>query len=216
AGRLCRRPALAHGLWLLVLLKLLTPPLVEVRFRPASPAAPAAPAAAPEPRAQAPAAPEVVLSVAVPPVAAAAPPQAAPAPPPAAEPAAKPRPPHEAAPAGPAALATLAALWLAGTLAWCGLALSRVRRFRRLLDFAEPAPSWLREEVDGLAARLGLRRGPGVWLVPGRLSPMLWSLGGAPRLLLPAELLEGLTREQRATLLLHELAHLRRRDHWVR
>src|SRR5262249_6163186 len=78
-----------------------------------------------------------------------------------AEPAAKPRPPHEAAPAGPAALATLAALWLAGTLAWCGLALSRVRRFRRLLDFAEPAPSWLREEGDGLAARLGPRRGRG-------------------------------------------------------
>src|SRR4051794_11973420 len=28
AGRLVRRPALTHGLWLLVLLKLLTPPLV--------------------------------------------------------------------------------------------------------------------------------------------------------------------------------------------
>ena len=28
-GRACRRPALMHGLWLLVLLKLVTPPLVE-------------------------------------------------------------------------------------------------------------------------------------------------------------------------------------------
>ena len=30
AGRVLRRPALTHGLWLLVLLKLLTPPLVRV------------------------------------------------------------------------------------------------------------------------------------------------------------------------------------------
>ena len=31
-GRLCRRPALTHGLWLLVLLKLVTPPLVTIRI----------------------------------------------------------------------------------------------------------------------------------------------------------------------------------------
>src|SRR2546423_6612743 len=31
-GRLCRRPALTHGLWLLVLLKLVTPPLLTVRI----------------------------------------------------------------------------------------------------------------------------------------------------------------------------------------
>ena len=29
-GKACRRPALAHALWLLVLLKLVTPPLVRV------------------------------------------------------------------------------------------------------------------------------------------------------------------------------------------
>ena len=36
------------------------------------------------------------------------------------------------------------------------------------------------------------------------------------RLLFPARLLDRLEHEQRATLLAHELAHLRRRDHWVR
>src|SRR5262245_53871647 len=34
AGRLGARPALTHGLWLLVLLKLLTPPLVPVPLPP--------------------------------------------------------------------------------------------------------------------------------------------------------------------------------------
>ena len=32
AGRVCRRPAVRHSLWLLVLLKLVTPPLVPVQI----------------------------------------------------------------------------------------------------------------------------------------------------------------------------------------
>ena len=67
-----------------------------------------------------------------------------------------------------------------------------------------------------LAERLGLRHCPRVWVVPAPISPLLWALVGEPRLLVPASLLERLTEEQWDTLLAHELAHLRRRDHWVR
>ena len=45
---------------------------------------------------------------------------------------------------------------------------------------------------------------------------MLWALGFSPRLLLPSELWPRLGTEQQDTLLAHELAHLRRGDHWVR
>ncbi len=45
---------------------------------------------------------------------------------------------------------------------------------------------------------------------------MLFAAGGAPRLLVPADLLGQVHDDQLDTLLLHELAHLRRRDHWVR
>jgi tetratricopeptide (TPR) repeat protein len=48
------------------------------------------------------------------------------------------------------------------------------------------------------------------------VSPLLWALVGPPRLLLPEALWKTLTEQQRGTLLAHELAHLRRRDHWVR
>src|SRR5437667_428240 len=48
------------------------------------------------------------------------------------------------------------------------------------------------------------------------VSPVLWTIGRTPRLLFPAGLLERLDREQREALLAHELAHWRRRDHWVR
>lgn len=211
AGRLCRRPALTHGLWLLVLLKLLTPPLITISFWPA-------PAETPVTLAEPPQQAEVVPS------------QPSPTPGPAAPlPLAKaqPLPPSPSIAEGisqatgcvPPAdtwAEVLLVVWLAGTLAWSLLAVWRMAAFHRLLRFAEPAPAWLREEVAVLAGRLGLRRAPAVGLVPGRLAPMLWALGGPPRLLVPGGLLGSLTAEQRATLLLHELAHLRRRDHWVR
>jgi hypothetical protein len=106
--------------------------------------------------------------------------------------------------------------WLAGSLLWLGATAWRVRRFRRLLRFARPAPPELGERACALAGRLGLRRCPGVWLVPGPVSPMLWALGGPARLLLPHTLWQRLDDDQRDALLVHELAHYRRRDHWLR
>ena len=70
--------------------------------------------------------------------------------------------------------------------------------------------------TDELAERLGLGRYPTVCLVPGRVPPMLWAIGGRPRLLLPTELWSAMNPDERTALLLHELAHLKRRDHWVR
>src|SRR5262249_40242107 len=107
-------------------------------------------------------------------------------------------------------------LWLSGSLLWWGLVGLRVVRFRRLLRQMQPAPAALLDRSRRLAGLLGLRRCPGIWLVAAPVSPMLWSLDGRPRLLLPAALWERLNDDQRDTLLLHELAHLRRRDHWVR
>src|SRR5205085_8976838 len=49
AGRWGRRPAVTHALWLLVLVKLVTPPVVSVPVR-CLPARPEATAAAPTPR----------------------------------------------------------------------------------------------------------------------------------------------------------------------
>src|SRR5205814_3445830 len=89
-------------------------------------------------------------------------------------------------------------------------------RFRRLLAFAWPAPLVIQRQASELAERLGLKRAPVVWLVPGTVSPMVWGVGTAARLLFPVKLLERLEVEQRAALLAHELAHLRRRDQWVR
>jgi beta-lactamase regulating signal transducer with metallopeptidase domain len=110
----------------------------------------------------------------------------------------------------------LLGIWLAGSLLWFGRTALCVVRFRRLLRAARPAPAGLQEEADALARRLGLWQCPRIWLLPGAVSPMVWALASAPRLLFPTGLLDRLDPEQRACLLLHELAHVRRRDHWLR
>jgi beta-lactamase regulating signal transducer with metallopeptidase domain len=110
----------------------------------------------------------------------------------------------------------LAALWGAGSgilLCWTFVGLWR---FHRLLRFAEPAPDQMQRQVRELASRMGLRRSPAVWLLPGPLPPLVWAVFGRARLYFPRELLQRLDDEGSTGLLAHELAHLCRRDHWVR
>src|SRR5206468_7032695 len=105
---------------------------------------------------------------------------------------------------------------LAGSLSWFALAAVRSFRFARLLRYGRPASAEFQKQARRLAVCLGLEPCPQVWLLPGILSPMLWGLGRHARLLLPVELIGRLDAQQVQTLLVHELAHARRRDPWVR
>jgi beta-lactamase regulating signal transducer with metallopeptidase domain len=195
-----RRPALAHGLWLLVLLKLLMPPVVPVPLAwPAS--TPGHETAGAQDVASSPTLPAVDLSVNDDL--------------PLAESVETPAPD---APLWQAEnwLLVLLGLWAAGSLVWFGVTLVQVGQFERLLRYAQRAPEELQAEAQRIAGQLGLRRCPPVWLVPGAVSPMVWAAGRAPRVLFPGRLLGALNEEQRATLLVHELAHVRRGDPWVR
>jgi beta-lactamase regulating signal transducer with metallopeptidase domain len=229
AGRFCRRPALVHGLWLLVLLKLVTPLLLYVHLpwwadrRPddagqAAVRLPDHPSRDPQgavrwaPREN----PSrdrqgaVVRLVPLPggrgsereegPLAGGRGSERA----------------DVGRNAGPAWQPVLLAVWAAGCLACWGAAAWRIGRFRRLCRFATTPPAPLVAQVERLARRLGLRRCPQIAFLPAPVSPLLWALGPVPRLFLPAALWPALTAEQREALLVHELAHLRRRDHWVR
>src|SRR5947209_1756006 len=182
----CRRPALAHSLWLLVLLKLVTPPLVLIPL--------------PWPVSGGPlAAAREVLSAdsnspSVPPSGGATAGEPAPdsLPDPEERDDLVPLLPEEAdlvpdrvdaedspPPAGPApglldAERWIVPLWLGTSLLWFAWTGWHLLRFRRLLGVAWAAPVVLQRQADDLAARLGLRRAPGVWLVPGTVSPMVW------------------------------------------
>ncbi len=105
-------------------------------------------------------------------------------------------------------------LWIGGTLLVLAFGLGHALRFRRQFRHAVPPPSWVVAMVDAASKELGLRRAPQTVMVPGRLSPMIWC-GLKPRLILPAALWSRLGRAGQRAVLFHELAHVRRRDHWV-
>jgi BlaR1 peptidase M56 len=228
-----RRPAVLHALWLLVLLKLVTPPLLwlpepwpvadpgpalkVVGEAPVGPAPAVPPVAETKPADPAPDEPGAAVEPAPawePIAIAISDADAAPSPAPMGPPA--PNPVAAPTPAVNGWAAAVFGVWLAGSLGWYALAVYRLQRFRRLLRHAVPAPESLRQRTQRLAVKLKLRRCPTVWLIPGRVAPMLWAAGGQPRILFPVELLGLVDVEQQNALLVHELAHLRRRDHWVR
>jgi len=109
--------------------------------------------------------------------------------------------------------------WGAGALTLIVIAARRIARFHRILGRGFAAEAELQAECATLAAQLGLRQVPQVWLVPGTIPPLIWSLGGSiarAKLVLPCELLIRLDTDQRLAILGHELAHLKRGDSWVR
>jgi len=90
---------------------------------------------------------------------------------------------------------------------------SRIIRFRRRLCEAVPAPDDLVEEAERIGRRLGVPV-PELLVVPDLGTPLLWCLG-RPQLLLPGRLVKTLPFDRWRGILTHELAHLRRGDHWV-
>ena len=103
--------------------------------------------------------------------------------------------------------------WMVGTLAVGLIQLARIVKFRRKVSDAIPAPKWLADEAEQMAARLGVH-GPEVLVVPGLTTPMLWCLG-RPQLLVPGRLIKSIEATCWRGILAHELAHLCRGDHWV-
>ena len=194
-----RRPAVLHALWLLVLLKLLTPPLWRMPVQWTAPA----------PREAA----EVIVvwdEMEVEPADAHAAADAT------TSPVTPPQPARRSMDWRAVIARVAAVVWLIGSALCAAVAVFRTVQFARALRTASPAPPDVQRQAAAVAARLGVRKCPPVWLVPAPVCPMLWALGGDKRLLLPQALWGRLSETQRDTLFAHELAHLRRRDHWVR
>ena len=67
--------------------------------------------------------------------------------------------------------------WSVGTAAWVALCAVRVARFNRLVRALPSAGDVLQREMATLATRLGLRRWPEVRLAEGAISPLVWAVG---------------------------------------
>jgi RND family efflux transporter MFP subunit len=221
------RPAVVHALWLIVLLKLVTPSLLEFEIPSAvvSTLDAKSPALAFESRSPVPAA-KPPIDVASRVAESVAPSDEHPrqdSPERAVEISVKPsRPPAAQASTPWAAVGKMAmpgvlVVWLVGAIVcWTVVGLYSAR-FRRLIRSARLVPVGLRQRIARIAQRLELRGIPVAYTVPARVPPMVWvPLAGSPHLVLPEELWGRLDAAQQDAVLAHELAHLKRRDHWVR
>ncbi|MCX7666988.1 MAG: hypothetical protein N2112_15755 [Gemmataceae bacterium] len=105
-------------------------------------------------------------------------------------------------------------LWLIGTIIFSLRFFLGVHRFQSYWRRnRKEAPTWLVSEVRQVAGELRIPP-PRVEMVRGLTSPMVWCWN-RPHLLWPSELTE-LSPEARRAVVFHELAHIRRKDHWVR
>ena len=107
-------------------------------------------------------------------------------------------------------------IWISGTLVSVVCIGRMLVCLSRSFRTAEPIDSRARRHVDSLAASLGLRSAPDVRLVSGIVSPLVWGVGPYTRIIFPRTLWEELSASSRDALLLHELAHCRRGDQWIR
>ncbi len=108
-------------------------------------------------------------------------------------------------------------IWLVGSVLVLAWSLVRVWRFGRLLVAdSEAASPELYAATAKVARRLGLKKTPMIQTTTAALSPMVWWAGGKVKVIVPLNLLDQMNGQQQELILAHELAHVRRRDHLVR
>lgn len=115
--------------------------------------------------------------------------------------------------AGVTAAESAVILWLVGSLVTVAFQAYKVLCLKHRIRFATPPPECLAQAVETGAAELGTRAIPAI-VLSGISIPLVWCFGRT-RLLWP-EMLAGDDAVERCRgAILHELAHIRRRDHWV-
>ncbi len=90
----------------------------------------------------------------------------------------------------------------------------RVTKLNRWLKRAGRENALLAESCHVVAKKLGIRETVGSCVVDTRTTPLLWAWR-RPLVVMPRQLMDDLSPEQLRSIVGHELAHLVRRDHWA-
>lgn len=107
-------------------------------------------------------------------------------------------------------------IWCLGTVTYALALIWRCLQFRSVLSVSTDASPEVRAAASNLGLTLGLPRCPSLRVVDAQIPPLVWSLGIKPVILLPMNLLAVLDTAQRDAVIAHELAHVRRRDDLIR
>ncbi len=110
----------------------------------------------------------------------------------------------------------LLAVWAIGSIGFLSIAFYRATRFGWLVHCAPLADLKLTLVAEEQAARLGLHYVPTMKVVTACISPLVWQTPGGTTIVLPQKLVGELGPDQLRLLLAHELAHVHRGDPLVR
>ncbi len=111
----------------------------------------------------------------------------------------------------------LGAAWLAGLIILFAVSAVRIFRFnRRLQIHSRTVPAEVSRQAALIARRLQIRTLPDIRVTAARLSPLVWWLGGRVQIVVPQRLIEQLDTQQLRWVIAHEMAHVSRRDYLVR
>jgi hypothetical protein len=107
--------------------------------------------------------------------------------------------------------------WLIGSALVLVGSLLRTLRFQlTMVRGTRVAGETVRALAEEVARGHGLRRCPEVRMTAARVTPFVWQFWGRVRVVLPEGLARSLPAAELRLVLAHELAHVRRKDHWVR
>lgn len=112
---------------------------------------------------------------------------------------------------------TVFCIWWIGSAIVLVITSRRIARFHALVRRGTPAdPSTVSLVEDLIADFSPTVSLPRVQLVGEVIPPLLWPVGTKPTIVLPATWWQATADAERRTVLMHELVHWRRGDHWVR
>jgi len=192
------RPALRHGLWLLLLIKMITPPIVPL---PVLPAASRDIYSVETGGAVAPNSIDSANRISSP----AEIPSAQPLP-------SRINPESQTRTVVLIAWGVVSMSLFVTSVLWL-MAIQQLRRFKRLLVDSLNTSYRSSAALNSVAQKFGLSRLPSIVVVNGTCSPMLWIFGQRAKIFLPQGIDESSCDERLCHILAHEVAHIVRYDH---
>ena len=115
------------------------------------------------------------------------------------------------------AIVSLGVVWIGVTALLLVVSLFRIIRFHiQIHRQAKSVEPWVRQLGNQVAATLGLQKTPRIAVLPANISPFVWWVGGKPQIFLSQLAIDQLQPTELRMVLAHEMVHIRRFDHCVR
>ena len=93
----------------------------------------------------------------------------------------------------------------------------RIVRFQRLLKTNSRVQEKLSNELSvEIAKQLGLRMSPNVLVTRANIAPFVWWKAGRSVIVVSMQAIQKLSDDDLRLVITHEMAHIKRRDHWFR